>query len=231
MGWAFEIDIEKSFNVDSEATNLTCSHFQGNSACTAARSIENLIAYSSMKIETWLRPNRRVLFVSLVGSLVLIGLACWLFQFPEPIYYWTGACLLPCAVLLAIRIFFRAARRRLAYKTGALLVDLGRRQPISVPIDQVECFFLGSSKTTLSGVWGLQSRAVSVVVRLAEKAVDFHDRPVSPRLGSWNDGYITIRGSWCEPVSPALIAKLNKRLTEAQKSMHPERGKAKGETD
>ena len=187
---------------------------------TAARYAGNLIAYNATIMETWLKPNQRVLLLCLVGSVILSGLAVWLFRLTEPIYFWVGICLLPLAVALALGVFLRTLRRRLAYRSGTLLVDLGPGKPIPVPIEAVECFFLGSAKTSISGRWGIQSRAVSVVVRLAEKAVEFHDRSVSPGLGSWSEGYITIRGSWCEPVSPALIAKLNRRLIEAQKALH-----------
>jgi len=178
-------------------------------------------------METWLRPNRRVLAVLLAGSLILTGIAVWLLRASTPLYFWYGAWLFPLAVVLSLGTFFRMFRRRLAYRSGTLLIGLGPPASIPVPIDAVECFFLGSSQTRLSGRWGLQSRAVSIVVRLAERATEYHNRTVQPRLGTWSEGYITIRGSWCEPVSPALVAKLNQRLTEAQRAMYPERHKEK----
>lgn len=178
-------------------------------------------------IETWLKPNRRVLTVFLAGSLVLVGFALWLLWQQKPIAFWGGVWLFPPAVISGFFVVSRMLRRRLGYRSGTLLVGLGSREPIPVPIDKVECFFLGSSPTRISGRWGLRSRAVSVVIRLAERAAEHHNRSVLPRLGTWSDGYITIRGSWCEPVSPALVASLNKRLTEAQRTMDSEKQKEK----
>ena len=168
-------------------------------------------------METWLKPNRRVLLVGLIGTLMLIGLAVWLCWSVNPIRYWIGFCLLPPAFMISMLIFIRMKRSRLGYRHGMLWVDLGPGKPVSVPIDAVECFFLGSRETPSSGRWGMQSRAISIVVRLAEKAVQYHDRSVTTALGTWQEGYITILGSWCEPVSPALIARLNQRLLEARR--------------
>ncbi|MBC19565.1 MAG: hypothetical protein CMJ74_04785 [Planctomycetaceae bacterium] len=168
-------------------------------------------------METWLKPNRRVLFVCLAPLLILVALAIWLCQAESPIRFWVGVGLLPTALLFSLMLVSRTLRRRLGYRCGNLWVDLGPGKPVSVPIDAVECFFLGSRETPVSGRWGLQSRAVSIVVRLTEKAVHYHDRAVTPSLGTWREGYITILGSWCEPISPALVAQLNKRLLAAQR--------------
>ena len=169
-------------------------------------------------METWLKPNRRVLLVGLIAGLMLAGLAVLLCWSVDPIYFWIGFCLLPVALIFSLIIFSRMQRSRLGYRNGMLWVDLGPGKPVSVPIDAVECFFLGSRETPNSGRWGMQSRAISIVVRLAEKAVRYHDRSVTAALGTWQEGYITILGSWCEPVSPALIARLNQRLIEAQRA-------------
>ena len=166
--------------------------------------------------ETWLSPNRRILAVSLAGSLILAGVALWILSFADAIPRWSGALLLALAAISGLVAIVRLFRRRVARQDGNLLIDLGPRSPIPVPIEAVECFFLGSLPTKMSGKWGLQSRAVSIVIRLAERDVEYHNRTVSPRLGTWSDGYITIRGSWCEPISPALVNRLNKQLIEAK---------------
>ena len=168
-------------------------------------------------METWLKPNRRVLLVGVALSLTLTGVAIWLCQSGGSTRFWVGLGLLPPALLLSARLIRRTLHCRLGYRSGMLWVNLGPGKPILVPIDAVECFFLGSREVPVSGRLGLQSRAVSVVVRIAEKAARYHDRPVTPALGIWKEGYITILGRWCEPISPALIAQLNKRLLAAQR--------------
>jgi hypothetical protein len=37
---------------------------------------------------------------------------------------------------------------------------------------------------------------------------------VKPALGAWCDSYVTIRGTWCEPLNGELIRRLNRRLRE-----------------
>ena len=179
-------------------------------------------------METWLKPNRRVLAMSLMPPLGLIGVGLWMVVATDPLRVGSGYLLLCFSVFLLFFVVSRMCKRRLAYAGGQLLVGLGQRKPIPVPIELVECFFLGSSPTRLSGRWGLQSRAISVVVRLAERASDYHQREVLPRLGNWSDGYITIGGSWCEPVSVALVQRLNKRLSEVQRVRNAPQASAVG---
>ena len=43
-------------------------------------------------------------------------------------------------------------------------------------------------------------------------------RELHPALGRWCDGYATIRGCWCEPLSADLVRQLNRRLANAKDS-------------
>jgi hypothetical protein len=54
-------------------------------------------------------------------------------------------------------------------------------------------------------------------VRLAESAQDWKHRDVRPAFGHWCEGYITIRGSWCEPINEGLMKRLNQRLVAVQR--------------
>ena len=40
-----------------------------------------------------------------------------------------------------------------------------------------------------------------------------------PRLGSWEHGYIVVRGTWCEPINREVIKGLNKRLVAAHRAI------------
>jgi hypothetical protein len=53
-----------------------------------------------------------------------------------------------------------------------------------------------------------------LVIRIAESAADWQHVEVKPQLGSWCGGYVTVRGTWCEPLSISLVNRLNQRLAE-----------------
>jgi hypothetical protein len=97
-----------------------------------------------------------------------------------------------------------------------LLVYLDPTRPTRVPIEIVECFFLGQGPSELPKLKGREPETQNVIVRLAEAASEWKHRDVRRALGHWCEGYITIRGSWCEPISPDLMKRLNRRLAEVQ---------------
>jgi hypothetical protein len=103
---------------------------------------------------------------------------------------------------------------RLAYTPGHLLVFLSGLRPIGVPIELVECFFLGEAPSLIASRAGRQIKSVTLVVRLAERSKELRQRDVWPWLGQWRDGYITIRGTWCEPLSREIVNRLNSQLAE-----------------
>lgn len=112
----------------------------------------------------------------------------------------------------------RALRQpRLAYDSGELLVYLEPQLPTRVPIDIVECFFLGQGPSELPKLKGREPETQNVIVRLAEAATDWKHRDVRPAIGHWCESYITLRGSWCEPITPALMKRLNHRLAEVHR--------------
>lgn len=128
---------------------------------------------------------------------------------------WLLLCL---AVVLLALIVWWMRQPRLAFDGGILLVYLRAGGPYRVPIDAVECFFLGSGPLKLSDQIDAPYRTVNLIVRLAEKATDWADRPVKPALGRWHEGYIMIYGAWCEPLSLEVVSRLNVRLHQIQ---HP----------
>ena len=48
----------------------------------------------------------------------------------------------------------------------------------------------------------------NLVVRLAEKATDYHHRDVKAAFGRWDDGYIVLHGAWCEPLHLEVVKRL-----------------------
>ena len=64
-----------------------------------------------------------------------------------------------------------------------------------------------------------ETEAQNVVVRLAEAATEWHHREVKPALGHWCDGYVTLRGAWCEPIDADVLERLNKRLVTVKREL------------
>ena len=175
-----------------------------------------------MPQEVWLRPNRRVLAVgviilavSLAGSILLIATSR---HVAVSVFGWMMAALALLLFAYAVRTL---TRPRLACDAGCLLVYLGSAQPHRVPIELVECFFLGQGPSLLPAPTLAGERdspeSSTIVVRLAESAEQWKHVEVTPSLGLWCDGYITIRGTWCEPINADRMKHLNHRLVETHR--------------
>ena len=177
-----------------------------------------------MARETWLRPNRRVLALGLIlPSLLVVGgpVAVWFAS--NLIVAAVGWALLTVGAYVMALMLYALRQPRLAYEHGELLVYLTQAGPIRVSIDIVECFFGGQGPSFLS-VPGAEDddsapETATVVVRLAESAEDWKHVTVKPALGHWCDGYITVRGTWCEPLTSELVQGLNDRLVRAQRQL------------
>jgi hypothetical protein len=95
-----------------------------------------------------------------------------------------------------------------------VLFNLRAGQPIAVPVQVVEAFFLGQGPSHLPVVAGKESETVNLVARLSQKSPNWAQMDVKEALGRWADGYVSIRGTWCEPLNGELIRRLNHRLRE-----------------
>jgi len=123
------------------------------------------------------------------------------------------------AYLVALCVYLRF-QPRLSYANEQLHVRLRPGSPIQVPVDVVECFFLGQGPTLLPRPFGGRDKVEetsTIVVRLAESAEPWKHFDVTPALGLWCDGYITIRGTWCEPITNDLLKRLNENLIAAHR--------------
>jgi hypothetical protein len=179
--------------------------------------------------EAWLKTNRRALALGMVlpGLVAVAGAGglAWSTATGQLWGWQLFFLVLTIAPLWMIGELVYAARRpRVGYEAGELLVYLEPTRPIRVPIDIVEVFFLGQGESELPKLGGRQPETQNIVIRLAESAPDWKHREVRPAFGQWCEGYITIRGSWCEPITPDLMRQLNRRLAE----VHRERRSATG---
>jgi hypothetical protein len=89
-----------------------------------------------------------------------------------------------------------------------------------VPLEFVECFFMGSH--VLPGADGrddLPGRRVgTLVMRIAERAAAWQARPTFAPWGTWAEGAIVFDGRWCEPLSVELARSLSGRLVDAKRA-------------
>ncbi len=180
----------------------------------------------STRPETWLRANQRALFLAGVAPLLLVVLgllvalnAVAVAPLAARIVAGTLAFL---GALFLLVLGWYAAQPRLAYDGRHLLVYLRPRGPIAVPIELVECFFLGSGLRELPGRPGKEIQISQLAVRLAERATEWAQVDVKPALGKWCGGYITIYGAWCEPLVLEVVQRLNHRLAAAHAARQSE---------
>ena len=170
-------------------------------------------------VEVWLRTNRRAVSIAMavplaaaaIGLLLALGLP----QREPPAWLrGVGLLLMALAAGMMILLVLQWRRPRMAYRRGELLLWLRGGAPIEVPIDVVECFWYGQAPSLLPGKQHERTEAAAIVIRIAERAADWRHQEVKPQLGTWCEGYVTIRGTWCEPLSVEVVNRLNRRLAE-----------------
>jgi hypothetical protein len=181
--------------------------------------------------EAWLKTNRRALLLGMSLPAIVAAAGCiglvWSIATGK---HWALQLLflvVTAAPMWMIgELLYAITRPRVGFENGELLVFLEPGRPTRVPIDIVEVFFLGQGPSLLPKLKGREPETQNLIIRLAESATDWKHRDVRPSFGQWCEGYITIRGSWCEPITPALMRRLNQRLAEIQRER---RGDGEGE--
>jgi hypothetical protein len=165
--------------------------------------------------EIWLHANRRVLLMALipVGLMGVVGVLLAISSHNTALNIFGGALALGSA-LLFIGLARQLRQPRIAYRDGNVLFHLCSGQPIAVPVQVVEAFFLGQGPANIPAVGGKPPETVTLVARLSQKAPEWAKVEVKPALGRWCEGYVTIRGTWCEPLNGEVIRRLNRRLRE-----------------
>jgi hypothetical protein len=174
-------------------------------------------------MEIWLRTNPRPFLAALIAPFILTAMgAVWLWWgMSNSVSLWfmaAGPIFILGGFLLASALVWRSTQPVLAQKSDRLLLFMEGAEPIAIPLDVVECFFTGQGDALLKDRQGKEREASAIIVRLAESAKEWHHRDVAPQYAHWCEGYITLRGTWCEPIGPDLLRQLNKRLVESQKA-------------
>ena len=178
--------------------------------------------------EVWLRPNRRALYFALLPAGIPLALAAWMwFLNPEqaaPLWralFWIMA---GVGVVLIVGIVGQLRTPRIAYLDGKVLFYVRAGAPVAVPVEVVEAFFLGQGPAHHSAPSGRSSReeTSNLVARLSQTQPEWARVDVKAALAQWCDGYVTIRGTWCEPLTGELVRTLNRNLSEASRSVAAE---------
>lgn len=168
--------------------------------------------------EVWLRSNRRILALGLIPGIAISGAATvlWMKANSEGLQWFAGLMLLVGFGLVAV-VVRQFVRPRVAYADGKVLFYLRAGQPIAVPVGIVEAFFLGQGPAYIPGTIEDSQETVNLVARISQKAEDWQRLEVKPALGKWCEGYVSIRGTWCEPLTNEVIRRLNRRLGEVSR--------------
>jgi hypothetical protein len=170
--------------------------------------------------ETWLHPNRRALWFGCIPPLLIGAVGAWLTirpgTFGGSVWAWIGAALVILSLFVLITLARQLTRPRIAYRDGEIMFNLRSGPPIAVPVEIVEAFFLGQGPANLPGDYRGRQKSVNLVARLAQRETDWAHREVRQAFGNWSDGYVTIRGAWCEPLDPEVVRRLNRRLKEVK---------------
>lgn len=173
--------------------------------------------------EVWLKNNARMFqfagllaaMLSLVGAVLLLS-------------FWSaesaagrvvGISIMAGAALGGLVVAAMSRVPRLAYENGRLLAFVHGATPVRVPIEFVECFLMGQGPSLLPGEKHARTETTTLVIKLSDRAEEWSHRAVDYRLAAWCDSYITLRGTWSEPLDLALVRRLNERLVEVQRQL------------
>ena len=170
--------------------------------------------------ETWLQPNRRALWFGCVPPLLIAAVGAWLAirldESSGSVWKWIGAAILIVVAIVLGTLLRQLSRPRIAYLDGQILFNLRSGSPIAVPVHIVEAFFIGQGPAHLPGNSQGLEKTLNLVARLSQRETDWAHRVVKPTFGNWSDGYITVRGTWCEPLTQDVVRRLNRRLKEVK---------------
>lgn len=175
--------------------------------------------------EIWLRPNRRAIWFGLLPPLIVLAIAAWSLiratdQSPSWLR-WVGAVVAAMGIGMIVMLLRQLLRPRIAYCDRQVLFYLQLGPPIAVPVNIVEAFFLGQGPAIFASGTPSKRETVNLVARLSQREAEWSRREVKPALGNWCDGYVTVRGTWCEPLDGNVIRRLNRRLKEVQTAGEP----------
>jgi hypothetical protein len=184
----------------------------------------------SPRAEIWVWGNPRpVICLAIAGLLLAAALAAALVTVggamlpSRGVAVGSAAAVMIVALAAAGLLLFGGLQPRLARRGGALVVRLQPLVAHEVPLEVVECVFPGSQPLpprSHEPDADPDRRVGTIVIRLAERATAWRQRPTFSPWGTWEDGHIIIDGRWCQRLSPEFARGLGGRLVEAKRETH-----------
>jgi hypothetical protein len=167
--------------------------------------------------EIWLRSNRRAILFGCIPPSLLIAAGVWMVfaEMGRSSSIWPGGLIVALGLASIGILMMQLVRPRIAFADGNVLFYVRSGRPLAVPVNVVEAFFAGQGPAHLPAV-SKQPQTVNLIARLSQRHTEWACQDVKPALGSWAEGYVTIRGTWCEPLNGELIRRLNRRLKEVK---------------
>ena len=169
----------------------------------------------------WLRGNLRpvagMAAMLIAGNLALVAVVA--VAQAEPVWWWVAAAVAVLSVAVATTVAATARRPRLERVGDRLRVRLAPGRAEDVPLEMVECFFMGSQLIGPAADDAPRYRVGTLVMRIAERARSWQTRPTLAAWGDWKDGAVVFDGRWCEPLSVELARRLSGWLVEAKRQV------------
>jgi hypothetical protein len=171
--------------------------------------------------EVWLQANRRSgLWPLAFGLVSAAGMLTASAFVPDdgvirPILWLVAA----TDMLAAFALAYLSNLPRLAFDGRSLLMRIRNGSPIRVPIELVEAFLIGKGPAYLTGKDDYKTEARTLIIRISERAPEFEKLETNLRLAAWCGHYVTIRGTFTEPLDVEVVNRLNQRLYDAQQSL------------
>lgn len=176
---------------------------------------------AALRREVWLRGNVRpalglAAIVAVAAGVALTGCAAAGFG----VAAWLVGAVAVVAVAAAALLARAAAMPRLSRIGDHLEIRLAPGPVERVPLAVVECLFRGSEPLPDPGddEAGARFRVGTLVVRFAERATEWTQRPTFRPWGTWNDGHAVIDGRWCEPLSRETVERIAADLLAAKRA-------------
>lgn len=172
--------------------------------------------------ETWLQANRRI-FAPPIGAALAIALGAAAGAFAVGIrsgWFWLLVLAAVGAALIAVALFAIVRIPRIAYDaaSGRMKFYVRFGPPVEVPLEHVEAFLIGKGPIFFTDDRTETKETTTILVRIAERAPDYHNVTTAPLLAAWCGNQATIRGTWTEPLGVELVNRLNQRLYDEKQA-------------
>ncbi len=149
----------------------------------------------------------------------LLGATLMGFNSTDRLLWWIGLAVVLIGLAVVVRQWRWAMTPRLALQDDHLLLygGSGKGHLVRLPLEDVECFFFGKTDSHLTDRTGEKVPSHAVVIRIRERASQWQSGPLQPSLGTWGEGYVTLRGTWCEPLTVEKVRQMNATLAAVKR--------------